>query len=129
MIHHRSINTEIFNGFIRNRVLPQYTPYLDEGPRSVIVYNNARIYQSDELKEMCEEAGVLLTKLPTYSPEFNPIETSSSFLKSYIRRHCQLAELYTQDLGGYGAFLYDAVEAQRGRQDPYVLFRLAHIIT
>ena len=109
IIHYGSINTEIFNDLIRDRVLPQCTLYIDGGPRSVIVCDNARIYQSDELKEMYEEAGVLLTKLLTYSPDFNPIETSFSFLKSYIRCYGQLVEAYTPDVGGYEAFLHNAV--------------------
>ena len=129
IIHHGSITERIFNDFVRERVLPQYTPYEQERPRSVIVLDNATIHKSDELEEMCEEAGVLLAYLPAYSCDFNPIETSFTFLKSYLRRHNKLADTYTPKDGGFQAFLRDAVQAQRGRQDPRALFRLSHIVS
>ena len=37
---------------------------------------------------------VLLTKLSLYLYDFNPIETSFLFLKSYIRRNGHIADLY-----------------------------------
>ena len=76
---------------------------------------------------MCVEAGVLLAKLPPYSCDFNPIETSFLFLKSYIRRNGHMADSYSVLQGGFEGFLRDAVQAQRGRQDPRALFRLSHI--
>jgi transposase len=50
-------------------------------PRSVLVMDNARIHCSEELQEMCNEAGVLLVYLPPYSPDYNPIEQSFNQIK------------------------------------------------
>ena len=49
--------------------------------------DNASIHLSNELKVICEKAGVLLANLLAYLYNFNFIETSFSFLKSYIRRY------------------------------------------
>lgn len=69
-----SFNAELFNNFIRHKVLPFCNPF--PHARSVIVLDNASIYRNQELKDMCEEAGVLLEFLPPYSPDYNPIEKS-----------------------------------------------------
>lgn len=41
---------------------------------------------SAELVRMCHNAGFLLKYLPPYSPNLNPIETSFSMLKAWIKR-------------------------------------------
>ena len=52
--HHSSINEALFNDFVRNKVLPQCTPAVLGGPRSVIVLDNAKIHHSVELRTICE---------------------------------------------------------------------------
>ena len=79
--YHSSINEILFNDFVRNNILPQYTPAVLGGPRSVIVLDNTKIHHSAELRTIYEQAGVSLVYLPTYSPDYNPIETSFSILK------------------------------------------------
>ncbi len=44
---------------------------------------------------MCTEAGVLLEYLPPYSPDLNPIEQSFAELKAWLRKHGDMASLYT----------------------------------
>lgn len=80
-VHHGSITTQIFNQFVAEQVLPQCTPYADGGPRSIIILDNAKLHMSQELEDMCEEAGVLLARLPPYSCDYNPIETLFALLK------------------------------------------------
>ena len=41
---------------------------------------------------MCREAGVRLEKLPSYSPDFNPIEDSFAELKMWIKKNRMIAE-------------------------------------
>ena len=93
---------------------------------SVIIIDNCKIHWSPELKEMCQEAGVRLEYLPPYSPDLNPIETSFAVLKAWIRRHQDVAELYSTD-NIYGEFLNLAVEAQEEWSEAGNLFRLAGI--
>ena len=123
-VHQGSITAEIFNDFVRNQVLPQTTA--NGGPRSVLVLDNASIHWNQELIQMCETANVTLARLPPYSPDFNPIETSFALLKAWIRRNGEMSLSYTEEYGGFGQFLRDAVKDLR-MGDPGNLFRLAGI--
>jgi transposase len=77
-----SYTKQIFNDFVRTEVLPRMNAYSeDQPPRSVLVMDNARIHCSEELQQMCNEAGVLLIYLPPYSPDYNPIEQSFNQIK------------------------------------------------
>jgi len=127
-VHHGSITKEIFLDFMRSQVLPICNPG-GVGPRSVMIMNNARIHQSAELDELCESFEVHLAKLPPYSPDYNPIESSFSVLKAWIRRNGELVRWYDESNGGFGEFLRVAVRSQRERVgDPGALFRLAGIV-
>lgn len=64
---------------------------------------------------MCEAAGVLLARLPPYSCNYNPIQTSFALLKRWIKKHADTAEAYGPEQGGFQLFLWDAVNSQRGR--------------
>jgi len=46
------------------------------------------------LQKLCSNAGVLLTFLPPYSPDFNPIEEAFAELKAWMRKHYLLQESY-----------------------------------
>jgi transposase len=97
-IYHGSFNADRFNNFIR-KLLTKMTPY--PGPRSVLVMDNASVHHTPELRQMCEEAGVVLLYLPPYSPDFNPIETSFSALKAWMRRNRELASEFSDYLEGF----------------------------
>jgi transposase len=78
-IFHGGYNTERFNNFIRIKVLPRINPF--PGLRSVLILDNASYHRSQELKDICKEAGIVLKFLPPYSPDFNPIKKLFSALK------------------------------------------------
>jgi DDE superfamily endonuclease len=75
------------------------TPY--PGLHSVLVMDNASIYHTPELRQMCKEAGVVLLYLPPYLPNFNPIETSFSALKAWMRRNRELANAFGNYFEGF----------------------------
>ena len=91
--------------------------------------DNASIHWSEELRIMCQDANVLLVHLPPYSPDFNPIETSFSILKAWIKRHSSLIDSYTEETGGFGRFLEDALQAisEDVSHDAGALFRQSSI--
>ena len=62
------------------------------GNNSVIVMDNARIHHDNELIELLEGLGCRVVFLPPYSPDFNPIETAFSTIKSWIRRNRDFME-------------------------------------
>jgi len=57
------------------------------GDNSVIVMDNARIHHDSELVALLEGLGCRIIFLPPYSPDFNPIETAFSTIKSWIRHN------------------------------------------
>ena len=126
-IHQGSITTEIFNDFVRYEVPPLCSPV--PGPRSVLICDNHRTHKSQELIDMCLEAGVQLAFLPPYSPDLNPIETTFSIPKAWIRRNFNMYELYEQNEEGFRSFLEAAVAAQNHGAigNPEQLFRKAGV--
>src|SRR5437660_1115159 len=57
------------------------------GPNSVLVLDNARIHYDEEWISIVEGLGGRVLFLPPYSPDFNPIETVFSVIKSWLKRH------------------------------------------
>ena len=87
-IFQRAFTSKLFKDFVKHQVLPNCMLY--SGPRSIIVLDNASIYKSAQLQELCEQAGVILKFLPPYLPDFNPIETTFKDLKAWIRKNYTL---------------------------------------
>ena len=74
-----SANTEIFNNFIIDDVLPK----ISKG--NTLFMDNAKIHKSNILVDYIRKSGHhLLFNIP-YSPEFNPIELFQNVIKSYIK--------------------------------------------
>jgi DDE superfamily endonuclease len=55
--------------------------------QSVLVLDNARIHHDEDLIDYIEAFGGRVEFLPPYSPDFNPIETCFSVIKSFLQRH------------------------------------------
>ena len=68
---------------------------------SVIIMDNARFHRMSRLKELCEEHGHKLLRLPPYSPEYNPIEKTWAHIKNTSERYYQFAILFHFSLGLY----------------------------
>jgi transposase len=70
------------------------------GENSVLLLDNASIHHSDEVAELCTEAGVVLEFLPPYAPQFAPVETVFYNIKSWIRANRDWIEsLPKEDVG------------------------------
>ncbi|CAB4432731.1 unnamed protein product [Rhizophagus irregularis] len=72
--------------FFVNQVVPTMNPY--PGDNSVIIMDNARIYYNNELVALLKELECHVVFLPSYSSNFNPIETAFSTIKLWIRHNC-----------------------------------------
>src|SRR5438270_3707127 len=55
--------------------------------QSVLILDNARIHHDEDLIDYIEAFGGRVEFLPPYSPDFNPIETCFSVIKSFLQRH------------------------------------------
>ena len=52
------------------------------------------ISNSQRIKDICADAGVLLDFLSPYSPDFNPIEEAFAELKAWMRKNIQLQDTF-----------------------------------
>jgi transposase len=102
------IHTQIFQGSTDGEVfedfVKEFLPLCGRWPEpnSVLVMDNASFHQSVSIKELCDEAGVVLHFLSPYSPDLNPIGELFSQLKAFIRRHWRKQAL---NFDGFGDFL------------------------
>lgn len=112
-IYQGSYNTERFNQFIAERVLPLCNPF--PAPHSVIVLDNASIHRSPELRAMCEVKGVRLEFLPPYSPDYNPIEESFAELKAWMRKYRDLADSFDGNFAGFIELAVQSLTNKAGR--------------
>jgi transposase len=88
LIYQGSVTAELIEDFIEYQVLPYCNPHPTTA--SVLVLDNASIYQLPRIRKFCERDGVQLEYLPPYLPEYNPIEKSFKTLKSWIKRYTRL---------------------------------------
>ncbi|KAF4460559.1 transposase [Fusarium albosuccineum] len=79
-------------------------------PKSVLVMDNASFHRSEEIEQMCTNAGVELVYLPPYSPDLNPIEEFFAELKNFIKNPGpELSELSRKDFKSFLQACVDAV--------------------
>jgi hypothetical protein len=82
-VYEESTDTRVFEDFIKELLL-----YCGKwsNPRSVLIMNNASFHHLEKIQRLCDDAGVILHYLPSYSPDLNPIEEFFGELKTYIRQ-------------------------------------------
>jgi transposase len=78
-----SMDAKFFEDFIQ-QLLRHYSRWPEQ--KSVLVMDNASFRHSEQVKQLCSDAGVKLLYLPPYSPDFNPIEEFFAELKAYIKK-------------------------------------------
>ena len=77
-----STDTKVFETYLTEVLLPT----LEEG--QVVVMDNLSSHKGQRVRELIEGEGCELIYLPSYSPDFNPIEQAFSKLKGYLREAC-----------------------------------------
>lgn len=75
MLFTGTCNTETVNQWIEKMLLPELTQ------PSVIVMDNARFHNKEQIQKILQKEGHILLPLPKYSPDFNPIEQSFATIK------------------------------------------------
>ena len=71
---------EIFRAYVKQFLAPT----LKRG--DIVFMDNASVHKVNGIEEAIEARGALLVYLPSYSPDFNPIEQFFSQLKSMLRK-------------------------------------------
>jgi transposase len=75
-----SSDTESFGLYMRNVLAPR----LRAG--QIVLMDNLSVHKSGWVRNLIEQRGCQLWLLPSYSPDFNPIEEAFSKVKNLIRR-------------------------------------------
>lgn len=72
---------DVFEAFIEHVIVPWLRP------GQIVIMDNLSAHKSEKAKAMVEAKGCQWVFLPTYSPDFNPIEKMWSKLKAYLRKN------------------------------------------
>jgi len=75
MLFKGSCHTQTVNQWLEKMLLPELTR------PSVIVMDNARFHNKEQMQEILGKAGHAMLPLPRYSPDFNPIEQAFATIK------------------------------------------------
>jgi transposase len=75
-----ALDRQIFDAFVERILVPALHP------GQTVVLDNLSVHKSAAARRLIEAAGCQLLFLPTYSPDFNPIEQAFAKLKERLRR-------------------------------------------
>lgn len=80
LIHPGAVDTKAFLTYLRKVLVPTLKP------GQVVFMDNFTIHHNREVRTLIESAGCYLAYLPTYSPDYNPIEMVFSKLKAFLKK-------------------------------------------
>ncbi len=82
-----TVDTARFEKYIEEYLVPVLGNYALDEPHSIVVMDNASIHNSENIRQLIEDAGALLVFTAPYSPEYNPIEYMFGEYKKSLKRH------------------------------------------
>lgn len=74
-----AVDRQTFDLFVASSLVPSLRP------GQTVVLDNLSVHKSATARALIEAAGCQLVFLPTYSPDFNPIEQAFAKLKQLLR--------------------------------------------
>ena len=87
-----TVNGDNFFDFIRGTLIPHMRPFDGVSPHSILIMDNCSVHHVNEVREVLQQAGILVLFLPPYSPDLNPLEEAFSYIKQYLRKHDELLQ-------------------------------------
>jgi transposase len=75
-----AVDRLVFEAFVERVLVPSLRP------GQIVVLDNLSVHKSARARTLVETAGCHLVFLPTYSPDFNPIELAFAKTKQALRR-------------------------------------------
>ena len=75
-----AVDRLVFEAFVERVLVPSLRP------GQIVVLDNLSVHKSARARTLIEAAGGHLVFLPTYSPDFNPIESAFAKTKQALRR-------------------------------------------
>ena len=88
-----TVNLENFFDFLRGSLIPKMMPFNGNNPKSILIMDNLSVHHTCEVKDILQQAGILVLYLPPYSPDLNPIEEAFGYVKSYLKKHDELLQI------------------------------------
>jgi transposase len=79
LILDEAMTTRGFEAYVQHVLAPTLQP------GQLVGLDNLRQHKSDRIRELIEARGASIWFLPTYSPDFNPIEEAFSKVKTLLR--------------------------------------------
>lgn len=80
LVENGTVNTQVFTYYLEHILIPE----LKQG--QMLILDNYPVHKALGVRELIERKGCKLLFLPTYSPDFNPIELLFSKLKIKLRQ-------------------------------------------
>ena len=80
LVVHGAVDRQVFARFVERVLVPTLRP------GQIVVLDNLKGHESATARRLIEAAGCRLVCLPTYSPDFNPIEQAFAKIKQALRR-------------------------------------------
>ena len=87
-----TVNGDNFFDFIRGTLIPHMRPFDGVSPHSILIMDNCSVHHVNEVREVLQQAGILVLFLPPYSPDLNPLEEAFSYIKQYLCKHDELLQ-------------------------------------
>jgi transposase len=81
-----------FFDFLRGTLIPNMMTYNGTNAHSIVIMDNCSVHHIAEVRDLLQQAGILVLFLPPYSPDFNPAEEAFSYVKGYLKKHDQLLQ-------------------------------------
>jgi transposase len=79
MLHPESVDKNAFKAYLETVLLPKLKP------GTILIMDNWKVHHGSDITELVENVGCKVLYLPTYSPDFNPIEYLFSKIKAFIK--------------------------------------------
>ena len=102
----RPMNAVIFVEYVRQCLAPTLLP------GDIVSMDNLSVHKVEQVRQLIEATGAQLRYLPSYSPDFNPIEQAFAKLKAHLRKARERSIPALYDRIGTTLDLYSPQECQ-----------------
>ena len=87
-----TVNGDNFFDFITGTLISHMRPFDGVSSYSILIMDNCSVHHENEVREVFQQAGILVLFFPPYSPDLNPLEEAFSYIKQYLRKHDELLQ-------------------------------------
>jgi len=74
-----AVETEVFDGFVTGVLVPALRP------GDIVLLDNLQVHRASDIEQAVSSAGGEVIFLPSYSPDFSPLEPCWSKIKTFLR--------------------------------------------